>query len=141
MASYVDSNLGAGEEVIYRARITWFSVLLPIILGVLLLPAYGLGLLIIIPCILKIVSTELAMTNKRVIAKFGFISRTTVELRLEKIESIGVSQGIFGRILNYGSLVVKGIGGTGTPIPSISRPMEFRREINNYLEEHLAKKP
>ncbi len=136
MASYVDSNLGAGEEVISRATVTWFSVLLPLILGVLLLPFYGFGLIIIIPCVLKITSTELALTNKRIVAKFGFIRRETVELRLERVESISVSQGIFGRIFNYGSIVVKGSGGTGAPIPYIKNPLDFRRYINNYLEEH-----
>lgn len=137
MASYVDANLVKGEEVLCRAKISWYSVLAPIILGVLLLPLYGLGLIIIISCIIKIHSTELALTNKRIIAKFGFISRQTVELRLEKIESIGVSQGVLGRILNFGSIVVRGTGGTGTPIPNINDPLAFRIFINNYLEEHL----
>ncbi|MDR2945137.1 MAG: PH domain-containing protein [Candidatus Adiutrix sp.] len=136
MASYVDSNLGAGEEVICRANISWFSVLLPLILGAFLLIFYGLGLLILIPCILKIMTTELALTNKRVIAKFGVISRHTVELRLEKIESININQGVFGRIFNYGSVVVNGTGGTGTPIPNIGKPLDFRKQINDYLEDH-----
>ncbi|WP_314411458.1 PH domain-containing protein, partial [Pantoea septica] len=61
--------------------------------------------------------------------------RTTVELRLDKVESIGVNQGIMGRLLGYGNIVVKGTGGTGTPIPSIKKPLDFRRVVNNYIEE------
>ncbi|CAI1715215.1 Bacterial membrane flanked domain [Serratia quinivorans] len=85
--------------------------------------------------VIKIITTELALTNKRIIAKFGFIRRSTVELRLEKVESIGVDQSILGRILGYGTIVVKGTGGTATPIPSISKPLEFRRVVNNHLED------
>lgn len=157
MASYVDSNLSKGEEVISRAHVSWRSYLFVIIitvvlllLGVLFLIASavtdhgGAGfawfLLIVAAIILgnialTIATTELALTNKRVIAKFGFIRRTTVELRLDKVESIGVNQGIMGRLLGYGNIVVKGTGGTGTPIPSIKNPLDFRRVVNNYIEE------
>jgi len=84
---------------------------------------------------LTISTTELALTNKRVIAKFGFIRRTTVELRLDKVESIGVNQGIMGRLMGCGNIIVKGTGGTGTPIPSIKKPLDLRRVVNNYIEE------
>lgn len=157
MASYVDSNLSKGEEVISRAHVSWLSYLFVIsitvvlfLLGILFLIAStvtdngGAGfawfLLIVAAIILgnialTIATTELALTNKRVIAKFGFIRRTTVELRLDKVESIGVNQGIMGRLLGYGNIVVKGTGGTGTPIPSIKKPLDFRRVVNNYIEE------
>jgi uncharacterized membrane protein YdbT with pleckstrin-like domain len=45
-----------------------------------------------------------------VIAKFGFISRSTVELNIHKIESIQVDQGIFGRLFNFSSIIVAGAG-------------------------------
>ena len=76
---------------------------------------------------MRIYSTELAITNKRVIAKFGFIRRNTVELKLDRIEGLRVNQGIFGRIFNYGSVIVSGTGVTQTPIPAIDRPLDFRR--------------
>ncbi|WP_241596539.1 PH domain-containing protein [Rosenbergiella epipactidis] len=59
---------------------------------------YGLGLLIIIPVVLRVWSTELALTNQRIIAKVGLIQRNTVELRLEKVESLGIHQSVLGRI-------------------------------------------
>ncbi|WP_413724683.1 PH domain-containing protein [Sodalis sp. RH16] len=162
MASYVDSNLSKGEEVISRAHVSWLSYLLSIVstiilllFGLLMLLASSsdktgnsngagtagwvfviLSLAILGNIALTIFTTELALTNKRVIAKFGFIRRTTIELRLEKVESIGVNQGILGRMLGYGNIVIKGTGGTGTPIPSISKPLDFRRVVNNYIEEN-----
>lgn len=136
MASYIDNNLISSEEVIYRAKVSWMSVVLPLILGVFLIPFYGLGLLIIIPIILSMISTELALTNKRIISKFGFISRNTVEIRLEKVEGIVVNQGVFGRIFNFGNVVIKGTGGSNAPIPRIADPLTFRRQFNTYMEEY-----
>ena len=62
-----------------------------------------------------------------VIAKFGFISRRTVEININEVESIQVDQGILGRIFNYGTLVIAGAGDPQAPIPGISEPMAFRR--------------
>lgn len=89
--------------------------------------------------VLRVFSTELALTNQRIIAKTGLIRRNTVELRLEKVESLGIHQGIIGRIFNYGSVVVRGTGGTNTPIPNIKDPMKFRSIVNNHIEEMESK--
>ena len=81
------------------------------------------------------------ITNKRVIAKFGFISRRTVEIKLSKVESMQVDQGIFGRMLDYGSLVVSGAGNPQAPIPGISDPIPFRTRFMEIqeAEEQRAK--
>ena len=84
-------------------------------------------------------STEVAITNKRVIAKFGLISRHTIEIYIRKIESIQVNQDIRGRIFNYGSLVISGAGNPQAPIPGISDPLKFRRifmELQDKQELH-----
>ena len=58
-----------------------------------------------------------------------------VQLR-ETVESIQVHQGIFGRILNYGSLVISGAGNPQAPIPNIANPMDFRRQATEAIEEY-----
>jgi len=73
------------------------------------------------------ISTELAVTNKRVIAKAGFIKRETIELNHNKVESFSVDQSILGRILNYGNLIVRGTRGVQTPIKNIDNPLAFRK--------------
>ena len=55
-------------------------------------------------------TTELAVTNKRVIAKVGIISRATIEQRLEMVDSVQVKQGIIGRLLGAGSVGIRGAG-------------------------------
>ena len=128
--AYIDNALIRGESVIARASISWWAMLPSTILAVLLIATMflaPLGILLLILSALRIWSTELAITNKRVIAKFGLIRRNTVELRLDRIEGLRVNQGVFGRIFNYGSIVVSGTGVTQAPIPAISKPMDFRR--------------
>jgi uncharacterized membrane protein YdbT with pleckstrin-like domain len=158
MSSYIENSLIQDEKILYQARISWWSLFPLLFLGVVLIPAFGLfvgislapileiglaifliptvgaGLVIVLVACARYISTELAITNKRVIAKFGFISRSTVEINLPKIESIQVHQGIFGRIFDYGSLVIAGAGSPKAPIPGIAQPLEFRKTFNQILE-------
>lgn len=115
------------ERVIYTGSISLWSLTSLIVLGFLFVGLFGLGLVFWIAAYIRYKTTELAFTNKRVIAKFGFISRKTVELNISKVESIQVNQGILGRILNFGTLVISGAGNPQAPIPGISNPMAFRR--------------
>lgn len=127
MASYIEGTLIKDEKVTYTGHISLWSLAPLIIFGFIGLSFYGLGLILWIVAFIRYKTTELAFTNKRVIAKFGFISRKTIELNISKVESIQVNQGIFGRIFNYGTLIISGAGNPQAPIPGISDPMTFRR--------------
>lgn len=126
MGTYVESNLIQDEKVQYEGKICVWSLLPKILLGFVLLPLYGIGLLFWISAAITYYTTELVITNKRVVAKFGFIRRDTVEMNISKVESIQVDQGILGRIFNYGSVLVSGAGDPKAPIPGISHPLKFR---------------
>jgi len=129
MGSYVESNLIKGEEIQYEGKTSIWSLLPRILLGLILLAIYGLGLLFWISAAITFYTTELAITNKRVVAKFGLIRRNTVEMNVSKVESIQVDQGILGRIFNYGSVLVAGAGDPKAPIPGISSPLKFKKEF------------
>jgi len=145
---YVEQNLMPGEEVTYRATLHWIVYAGAVLLGVLgvillvavsgreLAPLMGLGglLVVIAGCVaffdwLRVITSEFAVTNKRVIIKIGLIRRHTIELLLGKVESIGVDQSILGRIAGYGTIVVIGTGGTKEPFKSIAEPREFGRQV------------
>jgi uncharacterized membrane protein YdbT with pleckstrin-like domain len=64
-----------------------------------------------------------------VLIKIGLIRRHSLELLLQKVEGIGVDQSLAGRILGYGTITVTGTGGTRESFQRISRPMEFRRQV------------
>lgn len=125
--SYVESALTTGENVLHIGKTSVWSMLPLIILGFVTLPIFGLGLLFFISAAIRYYTTELAVTNKRVIAKTGLISRQTIELNLSKIESIRVDQSILGRMFNFGSIIVAGGGNPQAPVIGISEPMEFRK--------------
>jgi uncharacterized membrane protein YdbT with pleckstrin-like domain len=160
--SYLDDHLLDGERIVYRARLHWtifatsiVVVLLGVTLGIILSiyePAYwylgallvGIGLLLAIGPAINYTSSEFAVTNKRVLSKVGFIERESDETLLTKVEAIGVDQGIVGRLLGFGTVTITGTGGTEESFPKISKPLEFRRQIQNQvvaLEERRGAQP
>ena len=128
MASYVDSTLLAGETVLYRARISLWSLTHLIFFGVLLL-VVGVGLVLLAWAWIRHATTEFAVTDKRIIAKTGLISRSTVELFLDKVEALHVDQSVPGRLLGYGTITIRGTGTTLEPIRDISAPLELRKQF------------
>jgi Predicted membrane protein len=126
--SYIDESLIEGEAIVHRARLTWWSQAGIIIIGIVLLVAV-VGLFFLVAAWIRMKSTEIAITNKRIIAKFGFIARRTVEINLDKVEALRVEQSMWGRFLNYGTILISGVGSTIDPIRSIADPLVFRRKF------------
>ena len=128
MASYVDSTLLQGETVMYRARISLWSIGHLIFFGILLLPV-AIGLVFLIWAYVRYKTTEFAVTDRRIIAKTGLISRSTVELFLDKVEALHVDQTVWGRLLDFGTVTIHGTGSTLEPIRSISAPLTLRKQF------------
>lgn len=143
--SYVDSNLMTGESVVYRAKTHWFLFIFPIIIlgiGASLAisgdTSFGnivllVGGIMLIRAFMEYISTEFAVTTKRIIAKKGLIRRSTVELNHSKVEALNVNQGVFGRIFGYGTVTVNGAA-QSTGIPHIASPMEFRKQAHETID-------
>src|SRR5918912_2027758 len=111
MASYVDSVLAAGETIIHRAAISHWKYALSYLVGLVLIVAglagfavstqreyyaagtiaAALGLLLILVALIRRQTTELVLTDRRIITKRGLIARDTVEMNLTKVESIHVN--------------------------------------------------
>ncbi|MDB5813196.1 MAG: hypothetical protein JWM03_1978 [Rhodocyclales bacterium] len=127
MTSYIEGSLTKDEKIIHVGHISMW-VLTPYILGgLLLLPLFGAGLAVWLMGYIRYKTTELAITNKRIIVKQGFIRRQTIEINLSKVVSIQVDQGLWGRVFDFGSLLITGSGISQAPIHAISDPMGFRR--------------
>lgn len=139
MTSYVDSNLLSGETVVYRAKISLWSIGHLIFFGVILLPVFGLGLVFLIWAFIRYKTTEFAVTDKRVIGKTGLVSRNTVELFLDKVESLHVEQSVPGRILDYGTITIRGTGTTEEPIRNISAPLALRKQFMQAADVYRQK--
>ncbi len=160
--SYLDDHLLTGEQIVYRARPHWiiFGASIAIMgLGLVLaivlqttqgdywylgLTLVGIGLLLAIGPAVRYISSEFAVTNKRVLSKVGFIERESDENLLSKVEAVAVDQGIIGRLLDFGTVTITGTGGTQEAFATISRPLEFRRQIQSQvvaLEERRGGPP
>jgi hypothetical protein len=80
-------------------------------------------------------ATEMAVTNRRVVVKTGLAARKTIEMLLNKIESIEVNESGMGRVLGYGSITLIGTGGTSEPFHLMAKPLEFRNEVQQQIEK------
>lgn len=78
-------------------------------------------------------TSEYGITNKRVLLKRGLIQRVSLEIFLDRIEGIQVDQSIFGRILNYGTLIIIGTGGTRDPFSYVPDPLSFRKKVQEQI--------
>ncbi|MCU7798721.1 MAG: PH domain-containing protein [gamma proteobacterium symbiont of Lucinoma myriamae] len=150
MSSYVDNNLMPNETTIKKGSIHWFTYVpgaLLFLIGLISILGSGgvfgllflaFGILFLTKSFLYHISTELAVTSKRVVAKFGFIRRNTIELNHKNVESFKVEQTIFGRLFNFGTVFINGTGGVSTPIPHIVAPLDFRKEALVAIEHENA---
>jgi uncharacterized membrane protein YdbT with pleckstrin-like domain len=152
MASYLERVLQPGETVRYNGTLHWVIfvpgfVLLAIAAAALVgvasrQPAHGftfysvvtlfalvLGIAHLVAAWIMRVTTEIAVTNRRVIYKTGLISRRTVEMNMDKVESVDVTQGIIGRILDYGTVLIRGTGAGLEPLQRIGQPLALRNAI------------
>jgi len=134
--SYIDESLVAGETILHRARVSWWSQFGLVLLGILTL-IIVVGLIFLAWAWVRVSSTEVAITNRRVIAKFGFIKRHTVDINLDKVEALRVEQGFWGRLLNYGTIYVSGAGTSVAPFPDIADPLVFRRKFTEATSRPL----
>ena len=137
---YIESNLLADETIVYKAKLHWvvfWKSIALIILGVIFLliqPIIGIvvvaiGVLALLFPLIDYATSEFGVTNKRVIIKVGFLRRRTLELLLRHVEAISVDQTVSGRLLNFGSVTLTGTGGVREAFDNISKPLEFRRQI------------
>lgn len=145
MAAYSEQT--SGDSVVYRAKISIWSYAVPslvAIFGLVLFLASGflgavvlaVGVVLLVNNLIYAFSSELYITDKFTIAKYGLIKRETIEMLNGKVESIMVNQSIIGRILNYGDITIVGAG-SASPIHFIDSPLEFRRQ---WLETHEKQK-
>ena len=128
MDSYIEGSLLSDETILHQGRISLWSMFPLIFFGVILTPVV-IGLVLLVIAYIRYKTTELAITNKRVVVKTGLISRNIIEINIAKVESVEVAQSVLGRLFDFGSLSISGTGFNQAPIPNISDPMGFRKAL------------
>lgn len=143
---YINSVLSNDEKIICTAELSkmaflgryvlvFLCVIGAFVVGTLINFYSIVALLLILSIAIPIMTTEMAFTNKRIIHKTGLIGRKVQEIRLDKIEGVTVDQGVYARIGEFGTIVVKGIGGSPSYFRNIANPIFFSKKINEYLDK------
>jgi uncharacterized membrane protein YdbT with pleckstrin-like domain len=158
---YIEKNLVPGETVLYKTRLHWIVLVWPLFAGLLLAgvalallvggyevhlkgAAYSALMIVTVLLFLTAVvlvsgglirrnATEIAVSNMRVLIKTGLLARKSIEVMLAKVESIGVEESASGRMLGYGTVIVRGTGGTFETFTRIAHPNEFRRQVQQQI--------
>lgn len=151
--SYLQRILQPGETLRYVGRLHWIVYLpglalfaVAVVLSVAIVAANQFGnavpyllmalvvlmlasLLTLMAAAVRRWTTEIAVTDRRVIFKRGLIRRHTIEMNMDKVETVDVDQSLAGRILGYGDIVVHGTGSSIEPFRKIAAPLDFRNQV------------
>lgn len=157
--SYVEKTLASDEEVVHRANFNWTYSFFPVLwfslgAGALVMFFYiqfaagvpyeelkvgwwsagvagACGSLILINHLIVLMTTEIVVTTYRFVYKTGLVARNTQEVSLSKIEEITLHQSVWGRLLGYGQLVLRGTGVGVITLPDLDDPIRLRKIIEN----------
>ena len=151
--SYLQRILQPGETLRYVGRLHWIVYLpglvlfaIAVALAAVIVAAGQLGnfvpyllialdlvmlvsLLTLLAAAVRRWTTEIAVTDRRVIFKCGLIRRHTIEMNMDKVETVDVDQSLVGRLLGYGDIVVRGTGSSIEPFRKIAAPLDFRNQV------------
>jgi uncharacterized membrane protein YdbT with pleckstrin-like domain len=150
--AYIERSLGEGEKLIRMAQFHWFHrarawTVFTLFLCLALAPlvAYtawwaflmiaAIGFLFYLRLMIPIWTTEIGVTNQRLILKRGLLARHSDELELWAIEAVNLKQGIWGRILGYGRIEVQGTGDDSLSTPAINAPLLFRKTLQEAISQ------
>jgi membrane protein YdbS with pleckstrin-like domain len=127
--SYIERELNEGERIVLMGRVSWWTIvpqtLLALAIGVVASIAAGalsalvplfwfimlplvlvLWLAVVARQVLRVLSTEIAITDRRVMSKTGILRTEVKTTPLDKVNNVNVSQSFFGNMLGYGDIEV-----------------------------------
>ncbi len=147
---YSEQSLGQNEKLIYEAHFhplyyvaAWVSLIFFLALAFwsiiyademmkwVLLGVCAAGLAVLLARMKPIWTTEIVVTNHRLVLKRGWLSRSTVELQLKSIEQVNLHQGLLGQLFDFGKIVIHGTGVDDMILPYIARPTDLVKAIEN----------
>jgi membrane protein YdbS with pleckstrin-like domain len=160
--SYIDRELGNNETMILEERVSrWilFPRLLSFSIAVLVLcplavalgdvngvaTAFAVFLLLLLIFLVsafkplrELLTTEVAITDQRVISKKGWLSTAVISTPLDKVNNINVRQSFFGNMFNYGNIEITTATTLDTDnhlISALNRPDNFRNVLSEEIEK------
>lgn len=138
--TYITETLAKDETLLAEGKISKWSLFhiycAAVIFGVSII-CLPISAALLLYAYLKIRSTEMGITSKRIIRKSGVIMRDTSEIRLTKVESVSVKQGFLGRIFGYGDVIISGSGGNDAVMKGVADPLAFRGQVQDAADGEI----
>lgn len=130
-------NLGKNETFVTQASVHW-ACLIPHVL----LMFFAIGFITILFPLVRMFTTELVLTSKRLYGKVGLINTKSLDTPLNKINTVSVESGLWGKIFGYGTIHITSSSGS-YDYKGIKAPAAFRdaimQEIEHFDEERIKK--
>ena len=115
---------GRLHGVVFLRRVL---IILPVLAFAPILWAIAIGGLVAWLALLRQESTKIVVTNRRVIIRRGI--RRTVHINVQQIEGIDVTRTYLGMILNYGTVTIRGAGGSREQVEAIADPFRLQDRL------------
>lgn len=118
-------RLAEGEEILCKADVSWVAYISALVLLVALMVTGGLS---------GLLTTDLTLTNKRLIGHRGFIRKKAINVFHKQISVVNVSQGLLGKLFDYGALTIVTTEGAKHVFKGIAQPWYIKQEIEEAVE-------
>lgn len=126
---YISENLNPDEKIIFETRLHWLMIIITLLWG------WILFFIPVVVVFLKYLTTEFALTNQRIVIKYGVFSRKIEEAPLDKIQNISLRQSLFGRIFNFGTIVIQTAATFGRDtFPYVRDPNKLRKYVSEQID-------
>jgi uncharacterized membrane protein YdbT with pleckstrin-like domain len=165
MAKYIEKLVGPDERIIFETRVHWIVYLVPLIMiavgiaafaalvvaagrkaepsgaAVVFLFSFPIGIYALFTAWIGRATTEMAVTTRRIVYKRGWISRNTIEINFNRIESLDIKQSILGRIFDFGTVVIRGTGIGVQPMHNVAAPLQLRNAVFAQQDDPYSSEP
>ncbi|KAA0000892.1 MAG: hypothetical protein FE040_01360 [Thermoplasmata archaeon] len=104
-------HLQPGEKILWQGKMSWKSLWVPLLAGILSVWIYGLGVLFLAYAAAKWLKTDYAVTDKRVIKivrhySFLYLADTDIfEIKRDDVNDEYVAQTLMGKKFDFGDIV------------------------------------
>jgi len=134
-------SLDSDEEVLWSGEPKMNSIYPSLGIGVLFIPLFGIGFLIIAGSYLHLKNTDFLVSSKALYKKTGVLSRSVQRIKFGKVQNISYSQSLFGKVFDYGSIEISTAGGSGIEMRfnAVENPREIQDLINSHIEKEEQK--
>lgn len=147
----IEKNLLPGEQILFQTKKSLFIFFFPIICIIFCFFATYymvenpiLNNLIWIPWIITLIlwgyvgleylTSQFAITNKRVVMREGFFNLHANELRISVIAQVNIDQNVIGQLANFGTVSLNAFGAADA-YTMIAKANEFKTVLNTQLDK------